>query len=130
MWRFYVANGSERRLVGVYNANGGLVGELSYVIGKIRGTAHCGLCDITHGKRPVCRAEWKEMVKRLPLPLETVHLNEADAPTARLLESEQAPFIALIDGENDRVLINAQELDDCGGDSEALFALLSQRLAG
>ncbi|MBV7412335.1 hypothetical protein KRX56_06280 [Dermabacteraceae bacterium TAE3-ERU27] len=119
----------ECRLVGVYNANGGLAGELSYVIGKIRGTAHCGLCDISHGKRPMYRKEWKEMVQRLPLPLETVHLNEVDASTSRLLEKARSPFIALIDGENDRVLVSAEELDGCGGDSEALFALLSHRVA-
>ena len=125
-----MANRVLGRLVGVYNANGGLVGELSYVIGKIRGTAHCGLCDISHGKRPVYKGEWKEMVKRLPLPLETAHLNEVDAPTARLLEKAQAPFIALIDGENDRVLVSSEELDGCAGDSEALYALLSEKLAG
>ena len=39
-----------RRLVGVYNANGGIVGELSYVLGKVKGSAHCALCDISHGK--------------------------------------------------------------------------------
>ena len=33
---------------GVYHADGGIVGELRYVFGKLRGTAHCALCDITH----------------------------------------------------------------------------------
>ena len=45
-------------LWGVYHANGGLVGELTYVIGKLRGTAHCGLCDITHGSVRV-KPGWK-----------------------------------------------------------------------
>ena len=35
-------------LVGVYHADGGLLGELRYAYGKVRGTAHCSLCDITH----------------------------------------------------------------------------------
>ena len=33
---------------GVYHADGGIVGELRYVFGKLIGTAHCALCDITH----------------------------------------------------------------------------------
>jgi hypothetical protein len=47
-----------RRLVGVYNANSTITGELAYFIGAGLGSAHCALCDITHGlvrERP----EWK-----------------------------------------------------------------------
>ena len=36
-------------LTGVYQANGSLSGELRYVVGKLLGSAHCALCDITHG---------------------------------------------------------------------------------
>ena len=32
-------------LYGIYNADDGIMGELAYVWGKIRGTAHCALCD-------------------------------------------------------------------------------------
>ena len=39
---------SLKAIWGVYHADGGIVGELRYVFGKIRGTAHCALCDITH----------------------------------------------------------------------------------
>ena len=39
---------SVNRLVGVYDADGGLLGEAAYVWGKVRGTRHCALCDITH----------------------------------------------------------------------------------
>src|SRR6478609_4856955 len=39
---------SVTRLVGVYDADGGLLGEAAYAWGKARGTRHCALCDITH----------------------------------------------------------------------------------
>lgn len=35
-------------VLGIYDADGGLRGEMSYVVGKLLGRAHCGLCDITH----------------------------------------------------------------------------------
>ena len=66
---------SATRLVGVYDADGGLLGEAAYVWGKIRGTRHCSLCDITHG-RVRRKPEWDQMVADLGIPLDLVHLNE------------------------------------------------------
>ncbi len=37
------------KLIGIYNANGSVVGEAQYFYGKSIGQAHCALCDITHG---------------------------------------------------------------------------------
>ena len=34
--------------VKAYHADGGPIGEVRYIIGKLLGTAHCALCDITH----------------------------------------------------------------------------------
>jgi hypothetical protein len=41
-----------RRLTGVYNARGTLAGEFVYVLGKLSGRAHCGLCDIATAAPP------------------------------------------------------------------------------
>ena len=67
------------RLVGVYNANGGLSGELAYVVGHLLGRVECALCDITHS--PVRqKAEWKKLVADLRhdlgCELVTKHKNE------------------------------------------------------
>jgi len=51
-------------LIGVYDADGGLLGEAAYVWGKVRRTRHCALCDITHG-RVQRRPEWDQMVADL-----------------------------------------------------------------
>ena len=52
------------RIIGVYNADGGLRGELAYVFGHMVGAAECALCDITHS--PVRKKKaWKEMEARL-----------------------------------------------------------------
>jgi hypothetical protein len=63
------------RLIGVYHADGGLVGELRYALGRVLGTTHCALCDITHGGlRP--RREWSALCAGLDVPIEVMHLNE------------------------------------------------------
>lgn len=63
-------------VVGVYDADGGVVGELTYVVGHLLGRTTCSLCELTHGslrRRP----EWDAMVDRLPVPVRLVHRNEA-----------------------------------------------------
>ena len=63
------------RYLGVYDADGGIVGELRYVVGHLLGTAECALCDITHS--PVRRKRtWDAMVARLDAPFDLRHRNE------------------------------------------------------
>jgi hypothetical protein len=62
-------------VVGVYAADGGLRGEVAYVVGHLLGRTECSLCDVTHGtlrRKP----EWDAMSARLPVPLRLVHRNE------------------------------------------------------
>jgi hypothetical protein len=68
-------------LIGVYHADGGIVGELRYVIGKARGNAHCALCDITHGSVRRKR-EWDHACRAFDIPIRLVHLNERSAHEA------------------------------------------------
>ena len=37
-----------KKIVGIYNADGGLLGELTYVVKKITGQTKCDLCSLTH----------------------------------------------------------------------------------
>ena len=62
-------------LIGVYHADGGIIGELRYVIGRARGTTHCALCDITHGSVRRKR-EWDHACRAFDIPIRLVHLNE------------------------------------------------------
>lgn len=108
------------RLVGVYNADGTVFGELSYFVGKRLGRAHCALCDITHGlvrERP----EWQECVSTLPVPFETFHRN--DQPDA--LRGSPLPLVAAETDAGYVVLLGPDELDACAGSIEQLRAALS-----
>ena len=117
-----------RELVGVYDADGGIRGELAYVLGKLRGTRHCALCDVTHS--PIRRKrEWDELIARLGVQFELLHLNECSAEVRSLLQP--APFVAArIDGEL-LVVLTAAELDALDGSvarfEVALRAALQRR---
>ena len=102
------------RIYGIYQADGGIVGELAYAYGKIRGTARCQLCDITHSL-VWKKAEWKEMVERLETPVETIHLNERSREI-RLFTEGKTPCVLVEDDDAYRMLIDTEGLEMCGGD--------------
>ncbi len=58
------------RLVGVYDADGTVRGELAYWVGARLGRRHCALCHITHGSVRQ-RPEWKACRAGLPVPFGT-----------------------------------------------------------
>lgn len=101
-------------LVGVYHADGGPVGELRYVLGKLLGTAHCALCDVTHSavrRKP----EWDAMVEGLGVPVELRHLNELTDDVARAVAGSGSPVVLARTASGGlRPLLGPGDLDGLG----------------
>ena len=114
-------------LVGIYDADGGLLGEAAYVWGKLRGTKHCGLCDITHStvRR---KGEWDRMAASLPVPVRLLHLNELDDELRATVAATGAPVVLGRDGSGWRELVGAGELDALAGSVSALETALRRHL--
>lgn len=113
-------------LWGVYHANGGIVGELTYVFGKLCGTAHCGLCDITHASVRV-KPEWKTLEESLGIPFRLVHLDEQPAGLAALTRGA-TPCVVGESQEGWSVLLGPEELESCEGSVDRFNALLEEAL--
>ncbi|MEO6791992.1 MAG: hypothetical protein ABI187_13625 [Ornithinibacter sp.] len=65
-------------VVGVYDADGGVLGEIGYAIGHALGRTECSLCSVTHGslrRKP----QWDELVSELEVPVRLVHRNETSS---------------------------------------------------
>jgi len=101
-------------LVGVYDADGGLAGELRYVVGHLLGRLECALCDITHG--PLRRKQdFDELRERLGVPFDLVHRNER-SPEVEAATGDALPcVVAVHDGAVTSVMGRA-ELAKCDGD--------------
>ncbi|CAA9396025.1 MAG: hypothetical protein AVDCRST_MAG47-3137 [uncultured Nocardioidaceae bacterium] len=113
----------------MYDADGGLRGEASYVIGKLLGRRHCSLCDITHS--PVRRRpEWDAMVARLGLSLRLAHLNELTAVEREVVDEVDAPVVLVLGEGRPRPLLRRDELESAGGDLGRFETLLTEALAG
>ena len=93
------------KLVGVYDADGTFLGELRYWVGAhLTGTAHCALCEITHGLFRE-KAEWREVVEGLPVPFEAVHLDERSREVEEASQGRTPCVLAVLaDGSVDLLL--------------------------
>jgi hypothetical protein len=110
-------------LVGVYNAEGTLAGELRYWFGARLGRSHCALCEITHGSFRE-KAEWKRVSGALPVSFETVHLDER-SPELRLASASATPCVlAEISGTGFEILLGPEQLEACRSQPQAFAAAI------
>jgi hypothetical protein len=116
-----------RRLVGVYDADHTIRGEVAYWVGARLGRAHCALCDITHGMLRR-RAEWNHYVARLSVPFETFHRDD-QPDEVRAASGDQAPVVVAETSTGVVVLLDAAELDACAGSVEQLGRAVDAALA-
>ncbi len=118
------------RLVGVYDADGGVRGELAYVLGRLLRRTHCSLCDATHaGMRR--KPAWDAMVARLGVPFALVHLNEMAPDVAAVLARTGPPAVlAQVAGSDLRPVLVRADLDALGGSVEELEATLRAGAGG
>ena len=115
-----------RELVGVYDADATLWGEVSYWIGARLGRRHCGLCDITHGLFTK-KSQWQACETRLPVPFSTHHRNDQPADV-RVCIGGRLPAVVARTDDGVRLIAAPEELASCGGDAEALLTLLTSKL--
>lgn len=115
------------RLVGVYDADSTLSGELSYWVGARLGRRHCSLCEITHGairQRP----EWKTCQAGLPVTFETYHRNDQPDPV-RAAAGGQSPVVVAETDTGHVVLLAPSELDACDGSIDRMVEAIEQSAA-
>jgi hypothetical protein len=114
---------SIERLVGVYDADGTVRGELAYLLGRARGTAHCALCDITHG-RLRRRADYDAASEQLTVPLQLRHRDEIDE-TVRVAADGRFPCVVAVGTDGAWVVMDRDDLEACEGDPAALVERLN-----
>ncbi len=116
-----------REVIGVYDADGSLRGEVAYALRKVSGTAHCALCDITHaGLRR--RPGFDEMRERLGVPLTLLHRDERP-PDVLAVTGDRTPVVVVRTDGGLEPLLDAADLARCGPSPEALFQAIDLAMA-
>jgi hypothetical protein len=113
-------------LYGVYDADGGIKGELRYLWGAYVRNQHCSFCEITHSKVRR-RRQWSEFVSRCAVPFHALHLNELDSELA-VFVAGQAPCVVAGTTTGFVTVLTDAELQECGGSVERFEAVLDEAL--
>ncbi|MFQ3315848.1 MAG: hypothetical protein ACI85J_001678 [Candidatus Poriferisodalaceae bacterium] len=109
--------------VGIYNADSGIRGELTYALIKLSGKSSCSLCEITHGWNPFGRNAWRTSCRESGLDLTLIHRNNASAQQLNAVESLPA-ILKKTDGNWSQV-VSADELLSAKNDFTKIFDLLN-----
>ncbi len=108
-----------RRIVGVYDADHTVWGELRYFVGARLGRTHCALCDITHGLVRE-RDDWKRARARLDAPFVTFHRDD-QPPEVRQATTGVAPVVIAETSDGPVILLGPEDLEACAGSPERLM---------
>ena len=114
------------RLVGVYDADHTLRGELTYWIGARLGRAHCALCDITHGIARE-RADWRACRASFPVPFDTFHRDDQPEEVRGSI-GDALPAVVAETDDGIVVLLGPDALDACDGSVDALRTAVDDAL--
>jgi hypothetical protein len=115
------------RLIGVYDANGTLRGEIAYWIGARLGRRHCSLCEVTHGLFTV-KEEWKRCRDGLPVAFDTFHRDD-QPEVVRAATGDRAPVVLAETDGGLVVLLEGTQIESAGGDPQHLMQEIDDRVA-
>jgi hypothetical protein len=119
------------RLIGIYNADGGIVGELKYFFGHLIGVAKCELCDVTHS--PIRRkASFDKLSLDLKaefgLEIDLKHLNERSELEIRASSGQEPCVLAQYSDSSLGMFLDRAELALVKGDVAKFESLVRARL--
>lgn len=115
------------RLVGVYDADGTVLGELSYFLRARVGRAHCDLCDITHGRLRE-RTEWRRVRDGLPVAFETFHRDDQPAEVRSAADGMVPVVVAGLGDGSHVVLLGPGDLAACAASPERLVERVEETM--
>ena len=114
------------RLIGVYDANGTLRGEIAYWIGARLGRRHCSLCEVTHGLFTE-KGEWKRCRDGLPVAFDTFHRDD-QPDMVRAATGDRAPVVLAETDGGLVVLLDGAQIEAAGGAPQRLMEAIENRV--
>ena len=95
-------------LIGVYDADATLLGEISYWVGARLGITHCSLCELTHGLFTK-KSEWTQCAESLAIPFRLFHRDDAPHDVLIALAGE-FPAVLQRTTEGLKIILTKEEL--------------------
>jgi hypothetical protein len=118
-------------LIGVYKADGGLVGELTYFFGHLVGVRSCSLCDITHSpvkKKKSFKALEQHFLSEHGIQMRMIHLNERNERELKASEGREPCVLLEYPDQSISMFLDATDLKALNGSVSSLKKLITSRL--
>lgn len=119
-------------LIGVYDADATLIGELSYWIGARLGVRHCSLCDITHSLFRV-KSAWLSAASKLKsesdISFKAYHRNDQPDDVRAVLDGAYPAVVARDQNNELRLFMNEAEIISCGKSPEDFIAAINAKIS-
>jgi len=118
-------------LIGIYKADGGIVGELSYFFGHLVGVRSCSLCDITHSpimKKASFKALERHLLAEHSVAVRMLHMNERNEREQKASEGREPCILLEYPDESISMFIDSADLSTLSGSVSSLKKLIKSRL--
>ncbi|MEY4554488.1 MAG: hypothetical protein RL197_915 [Actinomycetota bacterium] len=118
-------------LIGIYKADGGIVGELTYFFGHLVGMRSCSLCDISHSpimKKSSFKALEQHLLAEHGIQVRMIHLNERNELEQKASEGREPCMLLQYPDESISMFIDSTDLKALSGSVSSLKKLISSRL--
>ena len=118
-------------LIGIYKADGGIVGELSYFFGHLIGVRSCTLCDITHSpimKKSSFKALERYLLAEHGVAVRMIHMNERNEREQKASEGREPCILLEYPDESISMFIDSADLSTLSGSVSSLKKLIKSRL--
>jgi hypothetical protein len=118
-------------LIGIYKADGGIVGELTYFFGHLIGIRSCTLCDITHSpimKKSSFKALERHLLAEHGIAVRMIHLNERNEREQKSSEGREPCILLEYPDESISMFIDSADLSTLSGSVSSLKKLIKSRL--
>ena len=113
----------KEKLFGIYDVDGTVLGEITYLFEKLVFRKTCSLCDITHGGTFQGKDIWKQNI----FQIEWLHRDEQTESMQSYTRGSLPIVIRPVDGGYETVL-SSDELATCQGDYDVFSKMLVEKL--
>ena len=122
---------NRKTLIGVYKADGGILGELSYFFGHLVGIKSCSLCDITHSpikKKNDFKAFEKRLWEERGIAFRLVHMNERTETELAASKGQEPCVLLQYEDGSISMFLDYVELKTSKGSVKSFEKLVESRL--
>ncbi|MEY4560722.1 MAG: hypothetical protein RL460_700 [Actinomycetota bacterium] len=118
-------------LIGIYKADGGVIGELSYFFGHLIGVKSCSLCDISHSpvkKKSAFKKLEQELLRDHGVAIKMIHMNERNDRELKASAGREPCMLLEYPDQSISMFLDAVDLKALSGSVASLRKLILSRL--